>query len=225
MTANDALLVLGNPALVLAACEPGNDAQLFTYDNSTTLQSTTIMQGSASWGFVNGNIVLLPPVVLATGIASCSSSSPSQAFTFTGSLNVAGSIVSGEAGCVAGACTQPGGCRPLPFVPCNASDPAQQWVLQDSGAITSVASPQYCLDVYAFTGPLVGAYLCNGGSNQHWLVQADAIVSLVSSTTCLTDQVVQTSSAVALVVDELGTGSLTFQGGNVGSQCVGVCAV
>ena len=51
-----------------------------------------------------------------------------------------------------GACpdpTPPGGCWPTPFVPCNASDAAQQWAYSAPESTFVNAQNSLCLDIYA----------------------------------------------------------------------------
>jgi len=75
------------------------------------------------------------------------------------------------------------------MTPCGSlscgSNETQQWFPQTDGTIHSGISGQ-CLDVYDFTGPVVQAYPCNGGTNQHWVINSTDSTIRVSDGRCLT---------------------------------------
>jgi hypothetical protein len=73
-------------------------------------------------------------------------------------------------------------------------------------------------------GPQIGAYECDGGSNQQWLV-GPGYVQNVGVVQCLTQSVFSSSNAAQIVINEFGTGELTFYGADVIDVCMGVCNV
>ncbi len=112
------------------------------------------------------------------------------------------------------------GCDPLPFVPCNTSD-SYQFFYYTAATTLQNAVTGYCTDPWAQTGPTacfihrcffsqphlplfqVGAYSCQEGTNQGWLIRENLIASTGDPGECLAVGIVNPNAA-AVVIDEAG---------------------
>ena len=63
---------------------------------------------------------------------------------------------------------------------------------------------------------------CHGSTNQQWVFQNGLLASVGNSGNCLS-AVGDNPQAVQFVVNESGTGELSFYGSNLASYCIAAC--
>jgi len=103
------------------------------------------------------------------------------------------------------------GCVPLSFKPCTNAK-SQQFVYKSDKSFSNVDNGG-CLDLWdSGTGPDVGVYSCDGGSNQHWDIMGSNVQSEDGGDRCLTTGAVKpiwvysNAASVELVVNGVSQG-------------------
>jgi len=120
-------------------------------------------------------------------VTSCNPSDKFQNIKFTGTSTSAGTLVTSDGRCIDATCNDiSSGCAPLGIKTCVSGDQNQQFVHKSDGSFTNAAN-NGCIDLWdSGTGPEVGVYQCDGGSNQHWIINAEDIQSEASGDRCMT---------------------------------------
>eukprot|EP01123_Difflugia_compressa_P002326 TRINITY_DN13023_c0_g1_i1.p1 TRINITY_DN13023_c0_g1~~TRINITY_DN13023_c0_g1_i1.p1 ORF type:complete len:604 (-),score=124.96 TRINITY_DN13023_c0_g1_i1:7-1716(-) len=119
-------------------------------------------------------------------VIGCNSSDENQYFKFTGSATAAGQLVTSDNLCLDATCANISvGCVPLVAKPCT-NVKSQQFVHKSDGSFVN-SDNGGCIDLWdSGTGPSVGVYQCDGGSNQHWQINSFLVQSETSGNRCLT---------------------------------------
>jgi len=123
-------------------------------------------------------------------VTNCDPKDNSQAIKFTGSGTTPGPLINSEGLCLDSACSDLStGCVPLSFITCTSSK-TQQFIYKSDKSLSSTANPG-CVDLWGGSGPTVGIYECDGGSNHHWDISGSSIMTETASDLCLTSGAVQ----------------------------------
>jgi len=152
-----------------------------------------------------------PQTTNTLSVTSCNSQDKGQSIKFTGSGSNPGQLTHDNM-CLDGTCADiKTGCVPLSFKPCTNSK-SQQFVYKSDHSFSSVDNSG-CLDLWdSGTGPEVGVFQCDGGSNQHWDVTGATYQTEAGGDRCLTTGAVKpmwvysNAASVELVVNGVSQG-------------------
>jgi hypothetical protein len=127
-----------------------------------------------------------PDISDAIDVAPCSTTEKGQMFKFTGSGSDAGQLINADGLCVSAPCDNiDNGCDPMTVKPCSSGDKNQQFVYKQDHSFVNVANGG-CMDLWnSGSGPDVGVYKCDSGSNQHWTISGSNIKSESLGNRCL----------------------------------------
>jgi hypothetical protein len=120
-------------------------------------------------------------------VVNCNANDKYQQIKYTGSSTQSGQLVTSDGRCIDATCSDVNaGCEPLMIKSCDSNNKNQQFIYKSDHSFNNVGNGG-CIDLWdSGTGPGVGVYQCDGGSNQHWDITGSDIKSESTGDRCMT---------------------------------------